>query len=108
CLRLAAFFEVYAGLVEQRQVQADDLAVGLVEIIEHAPSMQPAAAATQNHDGQFRGVVAAGQHARTVQDHRVVEGRALPCLNAVQLSGNVRELFDKELVDLEPVGRVGM
>ena len=48
----------------------------------------------------------ASQHARTVQQHRVVQGGPFTLLDLVQFRGDVGQLFDEELVDLQPVSRV--
>ena len=54
------------------------------------------------------GIVIAVEHAGAKQEHRVVEQSARAFLDGVELARDVGDLFEEELVHLEPVRRVAV
>jgi hypothetical protein len=50
----------------------------------------------------------AGQHAGAEHEHRVVQRRTFALLNGVQSPGDVGHLFQEELIDFQPVVRIGV
>jgi len=89
-LGVAEAVETHACLFHEGEVQAAHLSVGTVEVIEETPRANLAAAFAEENDQQLIVVVSAHHHTRAVQDHRDVEQRALPFLNAVEATGDVR------------------
>jgi len=61
------------------------------------------ATATEEDDGEFGGIMAAGEHAAAVHDDGVIEGGAFAFLNGIESIGDPGELFEEEAVDFEPV-----
>ena len=95
-----------AALVEHRPIQAAHPAFWFAEVIEDSPPLDLPASTAEQHDRQVGRVMATGQHARTIQQHRVIECRSFPFLDRIQLPRDVAELLDEELVDLQPIRRV--
>jgi len=66
------------------------------------------ASAAQQLDRQLGGVVSAVQHAGAEHENRVVERLSLAFLDRVELAGDVRQLFEKRLIDLQVIGVVSV
>ena len=99
---------MYPHFLHHAKIQPAHLPIGFATVIQIQAALNLTACTAQHHHRQATGVVASGQHAGTEHDHGVIQSRAIPLLDRIQTSGDVSHLFEKELVDFQPVVRVAV
>ncbi|MFM1941925.1 MAG: hypothetical protein RI897_907 [Verrucomicrobiota bacterium] len=100
--------EMEIHLVHHGEEEPAHLPLRLVLVVENTAALDPAASTSEEQDGQSGRVVTASQHGGAEQEHGVIEQGAFAFLDGVELSGDVSDLFEEELVHLEPVGGVAV
>ena len=106
--RVAELRQAHVHFIHHRKIESAHLALGFLFGVEDPAAFDAATRATEHYDRKLIVVVIAGHHAGAIHQHGVVEQRARAFLNAVELARNVGDLFEEELIYLEPIGRVAV
>lgn len=92
--------------MEEGEEEAAHLPVGLVSIIEGACGFELPTCLTQQDHRQLSGVMASSEHAGAEHQQGIIQSCPFAFLSGIQPIGNIGQLLDKKLIDLQPVLRV--
>ena len=95
-------------LIHEGKVKTAHLTVGFFFVVKDPPAFDSASASTEDDDRQLSGVMAAGEHARTIEQHGIIEQGAFAFLDAVELARDVSDLLQEKLIHLQPIGSVAV